>query len=641
MLLFLLLCPALAQGTKPHPPSLIIILLPGTSLTNWQRAHAPHLHTLMAQGAVAVMNTRTARTGSDKARETPVSALLTLGSGARAAGDDAQGQFVPPGQIVLPGGVTAAQLYQRRMGAAPSASDWVNPNWPRVLRANQGRGYDVHLGNLGDALTARGVDVRAGGQRFALPLACTGAGTACVSPALSLPPSGPACLVWDAGSDIADADRVLADAMHLEASTGGRVLVVSPLASDADYARGERLTPIALWGANVMPGLLYSRSTRRAGLVTDTDFAPAVAEFFGATLPALPFGQAWTAQPSPHAEAQVMRLQKEAYGQAAGMRMLPAFAVVLGLGVLGCSIALYLGRGLPALALFPLVSLAALLFSGSVRECALWLAALGVGAIVLTRFVGAARAGTSVCALIVGVMTVDLLCGDPLMRRNLLGYSAIEGARYYGIGNEAMGVLIGAALCLAWRVWPVVKQSWGRWGIAAGLTGLAGLLALPAFGAKAGSVFVAVPAFGALLWQMSEKRMGRQPILILAALAVLAMTGIVLLDRHSGGGQSHIGQAAARIAQGGAREAWDIAARKLGMEGHLLTHSAWAALLWGGAVGLALVMKQRSGNKHSSALLLSGAVAAVTSLAFNDAGTVACALCLSIIWSTAALQQNK
>ena len=640
-LLCVFVCPVFAGETKTNAPSLIVILLPGTSLTDWQRADAPFLHALIAQGALAVMNTRTARTGSDKTRETPESAVLTLGSGARAAGDGSLLHFLPPTQGVLPSHVTAAQMYQRRMGTVPPAGTWVDMEWPRLLRSNQGRGYDIHAGSLADGLALRGVSVLAGGGRYALPVACRSTGTVSVTDTLMLPPARAACLIWDAGSNIVAADRVLADAMHLETQAHGRVLVVSPFASNLDYARGKRLTPAVLWGAGVAPGLLYSRSTRRAGLVTDTDFAPSVADFFGATLPSLPFGQAWTVCPAPQAAAQVMRLQTGAYRQASGMRVLPVFAVILGLYVLACSILLFVGRGTSALALFPVVGLTALLLSGSAWGCVTWLAVLGLGAGLLTRIAGAARAVTSLCALLVGVLAVDLACDNPLMRRSLLGYSAVEGARYYGIGNEAMGVLVGAALGLAWRVWPAARHPARRGVVGACLAGLASLLALPVFGAKAGSVFVAVPAFGVLLWKLSGRRITQQSALMLAVLAVFTMTGIVLLDRHSGHGQSHIGQAAARITQGGLGEAWDIAGRKLGVELHLLGHSLWAVPLWGGVVGLALIAKRRRADGHLAALLWSGAVAAGTCLAFNDAGTVAGALCLAVVWSVAVSEGNE
>ena len=45
-------------------------------------------------------------------------------------------------------------------------------------------------------------------------------------------------------------------------------------------------------------------------------------------------------------------------------------------------------------------------------------------------------------ALIVG----DTVAGNPLMKASMLGYDPIVGARFYGIGNEYMGFLLGATL---------------------------------------------------------------------------------------------------------------------------------------------------------------------------------------------------
>ena len=38
------------------------------------------------------------------------------------------------------------------------------------------------------------------------------------------------------------------------------------------------------------------------------------------------------------------------------------------------------------------------------------------------------------------------MAGNPLMKASILGYDPIVGARFYGIGNEYMGFLLGATL---------------------------------------------------------------------------------------------------------------------------------------------------------------------------------------------------
>ena len=223
--------------------TLVVVLLPGTSLTDWRRADAPNLHEVMASGAVAVMNTRTARLPSDRVRETPESAALTLGAGARAAGGPEARDF-PRAEAPAPGvGVTAGALFARRMGVRPPPGSRVNMNWPRLLRENAGRGYDIRLGDLSEALQGAAVQVKPLGGPLAWAVAANASGEIVSA---TPHPGGDECLIWDAGDDVRAADRTLGRMLaHLG---DGRLMVVSPSAGDAAYGRGERLCPVAVWG---------------------------------------------------------------------------------------------------------------------------------------------------------------------------------------------------------------------------------------------------------------------------------------------------------------------------------------------------------------------------------------------------------
>ena len=50
------------------------------------------------------------------------------------------------------------------------------------------------------------------------------------------------------------------------------------------------------------------------------------------------------------------------------------------------------------------------------------------------------------CTAIVVSLAIDIVRGAPLMSSSMAGYSFVEGARYYGIGNELMGTMLGATL---------------------------------------------------------------------------------------------------------------------------------------------------------------------------------------------------
>ena len=621
--------------------TLVVVLLPGTSLSDWQRADAPNLHEVLATGALAVMNTRTARLPSDRVRETPESAVLTLGAGARAAGGPEATDFQRV-DLAAPGvGVTAGALWTRRMGRRAPPGSRVNTQWPRLLRENAGRDYDIHLGNLAVALRRAGVTVKAIGGPLADALAADDAGM--IGPPTPHPggvDAGERCLIWDAGSDVAGADRSLG---ALLARLGdGRVIVLSPCASDAAYARGERLCPIVVWGVDVVPGLISSSSTRRAGLVADTDFAVTVGDYFGIGVqgfPARPFGaSAWKFHRAEQSIDQVAALDAGAVRQWRGMHALPFLAVLLGLWMLAWT-ALATFRRLPAWAgLVPAVVILALLVSVSDLSFALWTVGLALLIVAAWRL-NPERLSFGLTAAFVGVAAADMLLGDPLMRSGLLGYSAIEGARYYGIGNEAMGALVGACLVTADRLWPRLPAR-RRHGLWAGLGLVTVLLGSPAAGAKAGGLVVALAAFGGYGWLRSGRH-GNWRVAALAGMGIVAALLLVaLLDsRLAIGRQSHFGQAVARLQAGGAREWGDIVVRKLAVEGRLLYHSAWACPVWGGLASLWWLTRQRV--KDDQPLVGAGLLAVAACLLVNDAGTVAAALCLSLLWGWVAVRHTQ
>ncbi|MDQ2688168.1 MAG: hypothetical protein M3Y28_09910, partial [Armatimonadota bacterium] len=465
-------------------------------------------------------------------------------------------------------------------------------------------------------------------------VACSGQGTVLTAaPDFALRPFQ--LVVSDAGSNISTADRTLSKLVGLLTEMHGRLIVLSPSVSDAEYARGERLAPVVMWGEGVAPGLLYSPSTHRAGLVTNTDFAPTVTAYFGATLPVKSFGGIWEMRPATNAERTVSKLEAQAYQQSRAMRLLPYLAIALGIVVLVGTLLWFRGRPVPALFLFPAALVFALLGSSSIVAFCVWLTVFW--ALSLTKR-GGALIGIGAIALL---LVVDMCLGDPLMRSVMLGYSAVEGARYYGIGNEAMGALIGAALVVAAWAWRPGSR-WRNGLVVCGLAAIALLLGSPLAGAKAGGLLVAVGSFGALLWKLRGGTLNARAVILALGAAALALGIVALFDLH-GGQQTHMGRAVSRILGGGWGEAGDIIRRKLAVEGRLLYHSAWAVPLWGSVFGLTMWGRRRAGgDARTQALWQAGWVAVALCLAVNDAGVGAAALCAALLWSglMAAQTQN-
>ncbi|MBB6049195.1 hypothetical protein [Armatimonas rosea] len=206
---------------------------------------------------------------------------------------------------------------------------------------------------------------------------------------------------------------------------------------------------------------------------------------------------------------------------------------------------------------------------------------------------------------------VLLVVLDTLFRWSLVASSPLSGyydsgIRFYGIGNEYMGLLIGAALMS-------VPKKWLGW-VGAGITLLLGL---PMLGANAGGAMAASVAF----FPPSKKSWWR---VVLPFVVVVALAG---LDRlQPGVAQSHIGQAA-----GKGPSAWGaIILRKLAMNARLTV--AGPTLLALGVAGVAGWQLRKPFARLESELqgrvvqALWGAGAAI---AFNDSGTIAALLLLA------------
>jgi len=583
LLLFLLLL-LFAAPCLGMPGPLVIILLPGTSLHEWITADAPNLHRIMDTGSLAVMNTRTARLPSDKQRESPESTLLTLGAGARAAaGSD----------------VTV--------------------------------GYKVHRGNLAETLAKAHVSLAVGGGGYAFLIAAASDGH--ITALTSLMPLPEGCTVWDAGNDVQAADALIGDTARSAAERSGRLIVLSAFVNDKDFAAGRRLAPVLEYGPGIPSGLLVSASTRRPGLVANTDFAPSVAAYFGlkrSDFPILPFGTDWAAEASLHAEAQVFALEAQAYRQGQGMRILPYVALALAAWILLGTVLLAKAKLPIWAAALPLAAALALLLSGSAIQAGVVFAVAAAVASAASLRSGRSYPPIVMAALIVGIIVLDMASRDRLMQRSLLGYSAVEGARYYGIGNEAMGLLVGSVLVAAGWLWPRSKLS--RVLTAALFAVTATLLGLPQAGAKAGGLLVASAAFGVFVWESCGGKWSWRTIGFLgmgcAVLLGFAALGDSLLPIAH---HSHMGDAVLRIRGGGVGEGQDIIARKLTVEGKLAWHSAWAVLLWVGLVCL----------KLTKSVPNAGFVAIAMCFLFNDAGVVAAALCLVPLWCDAAGRQTQ
>jgi hypothetical protein len=210
------------------------------------------------------------------------------------------------------------------------------------------------------------------------------------------------------------------------------------------------------------------------------------------------------------------------------------------------------------------------------------------------------------------------------------------GARFYGIGNEYMGILIGSTIMAASLM---VSRLNEKRKLAIALTALIFIittfcLAAPNLGTNVGGTIAASVAFLTTFLLFLNIKFRPKTIFIVACAVILLLLSFIAFDLsrplHQ---QSHIGQTARLIINGGWIEIFNIVNRKLAMNMKLLRYTVWSRVLLASIMVLAILFYKPRGLMKSiyieHPIIFKGFIGLVTgalvAFAFNDSGVVAAA----------------
>lgn len=389
------------------------------------------------------------------------------------------------------------------------------------------------------------------------------------------------------------------------------------------------------------PGLVTSTGTRRDGLVALEDIRPTLQAATGHPARGELGGRVIRAQPHPDPPAAVdsldLRVAALVDARTWAIPVLVAIAAVAFGAVL--LTATRAGRGLPArrarraaragLRVTVAVPSGYLIASWIAPPSALLWLSLGLAASAVLAALAARGGGAALSLLscvLLAVVAADLATGGEALSRPLVGGSAYDGERFYGIGNGSFGYALAAAVLVGGSL-PLPRL------VAAAVpAGLALLAGLPALGADVGGGLTGMVTAAAVWLLLGDRplRPGRLLLLGVAALATgLAVAlGLGVLQ----GGQTHATQFVERVAEGGPDAALRVFAHKIEVNLALLAGNpfAWvgpalvaltAAAIWVRPLGL-----DRADRRLVRAVQ-AGVVGAVTLIVVNDTGVTAAIGC--------------
>ena len=426
------------------------------------------------------------------------------------------------------------------------------------------------------------------------------------------------------------------------------IMIITPLGPLKELQNNNRLTPIIIAGKGVNKGWAISASTHRAGVVTNLDVGGTILNFFG--ISPLP-GQGGAAIRSVYNDTGIEGILAfnqrlvEIFNQRSFL--IRSFVLSL-IAVVGTSLFVlffknrYLNLIKPCLLFIMLVPHAYLLLPlvhqsvlvGSVLVSLLI-------ALIFTSFIWYIFSDTLdrvlvICVLLVILLSVDQWTGARLIQGSPLGYDVISGARFYGIGNEYMGALVGAA-CIGGACIIEKFARYGRWVIRGVLPCLAMvllILAVPWWGANVGGAVTAFAAFGVLAMLVIRRSVTWQHVAAMLAVSVIFIGGVFILDSFRAvESQSHMGQTVKLVKENGVQELFNIAYRKIYMNIRLFRYTIWTRVFLSSLISMVILFFRPAGifkdvRERYPYLFhgfISGLVGSITAFLVNDSGIVAAA----------------
>lgn len=686
--------PAQAAVSKDR---VVMVIIDRLSLEDFNNPELKHLPLLIREGGFGLMNTGTGGIRNEE------NAYATVGAGARALATKA-GAFAYGSQEQCAHQIKAFEQFEQRTGIVAQPENVLVLDIAQIIKNSSELPHPVIPGALGEELKNAGCKVgclgnadwreKPGRQVATVAMDRTGVvGSGYVGRDLLLKdPVFPGSWRTDYGVlwekwlalkdeaefiviELGDTSRlneareevmedvfqrqwhdtlVRADefvgklAADLDLQHNDRLFIVSPTPSKASLKNGDWLTPVAMAGADVARGtVLTSPSTRRPGIIMNTDLAPTVLEFFGVRTPETMSGRPSTTVRVSGQSTYIAELRQQTlFVHNTRIWLIKTYLVYV-LILIVASVLLILMREqqlAKKLWLYPLLLsilsfpaaciLVPLIGAASPAVYVAGLVAITAALTMLTIIFEQRRplAGFVFISLVtVFLILTDTFTGNVLLGKSILSYDPIAGARFYGIGNEYMGILIGAAIFGG----TCVLTNWPR-RVTLYLIGLSWLLIImtlgtPTLGANFGGLLTATVAFPVTFLMLSGVRFNwRVVALIAAALALIPAFFAVLDLLRSQGAQSHIGRNLF-LALRDPEAVFDIISRKMSMNYKLFRYTIWSRILAVGIGGLLLLFYRpvgvmrlfRSRYPHLFTGFIGVVVAVVAAFAFNDSGTVA------------------
>lgn len=461
---------------------------------------------------------------------------------------------------------------------------------------------------------------------------------------------------------IQEGARFIDEAMKISGSdTTFIITALSPPGSSKASLRSsmEQLTPIIVSGPAFKAGGLTSDSTHRQGLVTIIDVAPTVLSALGIPKDPAMAGSELKTSPADVTPESLASFNRSAVGVKDTRRTAVLAYIYIQIALYIFAAVMLVNRKILnrvsvrvletlifTTMIFPLVSFYTTKAEVLATQKLLATLLTIVVSLIFAAFLVVIRKKAlqpvlGIAVITVAILSIEVLAGGHAFLNTIFGYDPIRGARFFGIGNEAMAILMANGLLLFGIM---LEKAWNRWTIIAGAIlalVLIVLIGFPGLGTNTDGPIMATAAFTVMVL-LSMKSKARLRNFAIAVAAVVAVLALFAGYDATHGATTHMGRSVQLIADGGLPQMMMIIKRKLATNIQIFRFSTWSyflfitlgllAFLWTKPAGMLRGLLER--YRGISVAISASIVGGIVGFAFNDSGILIPAIIMSYMVPT-------
>ncbi|EOC99951.1 hypothetical protein [Caldisalinibacter kiritimatiensis] len=397
------------------------------------------------------------------------------------------------------------------------------------------------------------------------------------------------------------ADEFIGDLLNIIDKNNSRMIITSPNSGEKIEGGVDKLTPIIIWGDGIKSGIVTSKTTRRQGIVSNIDIAPSITNYIGINSDKFSGERIESLEYNDNLSFIKELLKRTEFISKIRYSTLSIFCILtIMISLITTSLVLIEYR---LKSIFKNVIIFSLILILTTPITLLLMSLFKIDNIY--AFIVAAVAFVTILTIMIYriniknrilfitgftylIIIVDIISGGNLIKFSTLGYDPIIGARYFGIGNELSGVLIGC-MFIFWAL--ILEKIKRRYFILIFLIYTIVLVIAPNYGANLGATLSLIGGTIYFVISIYKINLDFKTITLFLLITIAFIMGFTIIDFSFSFTTSHLGKLVTSTINNGIKTVYDVISRKLYMNIKLLGVTIWSKVLLVNLICLILLIR--------------------------------------------------